>query len=447
MPPSDNSLPIKVLIFAHVPPPHHGQSYMVQLMLAGFRGDQRKTIYRNSSTNSFNIACYHVDARISKNLEDIGDFRLGKFLLLIGYCLRAIRCRFRHGVNTLYYVPAPGKSSALYRDWLVMFLCRPFFKHVILHWHAAGLAKWLETVGRGRTRSITFNLMKHVDLSIVLSNYNRSDAEKLFPKRIQIVSNGIPDPCPAFETDVWPRRKARSEARARLLSDQKLSVEEINRAGGDPHIFKVLYLAHCMTEKGLFDTISGVLMASQKLSECQSPISLHLTIAGNFVTAEERAEFDRIIQKPGTAEIIRHAGFVSGAEKERLLRESDLLCFPTFYLNENQPVNLIEAMAFGLPIITTRWRSLAEMFPKNYPGLIDIHSPEQIADALCRFFEAGSGEMLRALYRKNFSLERYLAGIAEALKSIQRPAACNSSAQTVALLNSPRAESAGPPRD
>ena len=30
---------MKLLIFAHTPPPHHGQSYMVQLMLAGFGGN------------------------------------------------------------------------------------------------------------------------------------------------------------------------------------------------------------------------------------------------------------------------------------------------------------------------------------------------------------------------------------------------------------------------
>ena len=39
------------------------------------------------------------------------------------------------------------------------------------------------------------------------------------------------------------------------------------------------------------------------------------------------------------------------------LRDADLFCFPTFYQNENQPVNLIEAMAFGLPVVTTRWRT------------------------------------------------------------------------------------------
>src|SRR5881397_3552905 len=147
---------MKLLVFAHTPPPHHGQSYMVQLMLAGFGGDWRrdgKTPEKAGCT--FGIDCYHVNARLSQKLEDIGDLRIGKFILLLGYCAQAVWCRFRYGVRNFYYIPAPGKRSALYRDWFVMLLCRRFFKRVILHWHAAGLAKWLETMVQLRSRSLT----------------------------------------------------------------------------------------------------------------------------------------------------------------------------------------------------------------------------------------------------------------------------------------------------
>src|SRR5437588_11639573 len=211
---------MKLLVFAHTPPPHHGQSYMVQLMLAGFGGDRRKgprpEPVNSASNGGPEIACYHVNARLSNKLEDIGNLRFGKLLLLLGYCLRAIWYRFRYGVTNFYYVPAPGKRSALYRDWMVMLVCRPFFKRVILHWHAAGLGKWLETVVNMRSRALTYRAMKQVDLSIVLSRYNRADAEKIYSRQIKIVGNGIPDPCPEFEREVLPRRKARFAARRKV---------------------------------------------------------------------------------------------------------------------------------------------------------------------------------------------------------------------------------------
>src|SRR3954471_15539969 len=104
--------------------------------------------------------------------------------------------------------------------------------------------------------------MKHADLRIALSRYNRADAEKLFSRQIRVVNNGIPDPCPNFSTDVLPRRIARFEARQRLFSGAK-PVEDAARTGNDPQVIKVLYLAHCTSEKGLFDTLNGVVLANE----------------------------------------------------------------------------------------------------------------------------------------------------------------------------------------
>src|SRR5262245_48117198 len=104
---------MKLLVFAHIPPPHHGQSYMVQLMLQGFGGDHRKPLHKRqppaqapgepharTPADDYGIDLYHVDARLSKRLEEIGDLRVGKFVLLLGYCLQAIWCRFRYGIET-----------------------------------------------------------------------------------------------------------------------------------------------------------------------------------------------------------------------------------------------------------------------------------------------------------------------------------------------------------
>jgi glycosyltransferase involved in cell wall biosynthesis len=321
-------------------------------------------------------------------------------------------------VKVLYYIPAPGKPSAVYRDWLVMFLCRLFFPKVVLHWHAAGLAKWLEMVAQMRSRSVTYRMLKQVDLSIVLSEYNRADAEKVFSRRIKVVSNGIPDPCPDFEQVLLARRKARFAARRRLLSGGALTPDEQKQTGPEPEVVRVLFLAHCTREKGLFDTVKGVALANQRLVERRFPISLRLVVAGTFVTEAEKHEFELLCQTPGIKGVVEHAGFVSGTKKLELLRYSDLFCFPTYYENENQPVNLIEAMAFGLPILTTRWRSLPELFPPDYPGLVDIRSPEQIANVMPALMTGEAGDGFRQIFLQQYNLEQYLLGLAKALKEI-----------------------------
>jgi glycosyltransferase involved in cell wall biosynthesis len=400
---------MKLLVFAHTPPPHHGQSYMVQLMLEGFGGDARKSRTAPGASR-FGIECYHVNARFSRGLSDIGEFQGTKMLLVVWFCAQALWVRFRYGVKNLYYVPAPGKRVALYRDWLVMLICRPFFQRVILHWHAAGLGKWLETETTIGSRATTYRLFKPVDLSLVLSRYNFADAQKLLSHQIAVVNNGIPDPCPEFSEIVRARRRDHFARRKKIFAGEKAEV---------PLIVTVLFLAHCTREKGLFATIEAVCCANRLLAERGLPMQLQLTAAGNFVTEEEREEFEKIRQQPGVAAIVQHLGFVSGERKAGLYRDADIFCFPTRYLGENQPVNLIEAMAFGLPIVTTRWRSLPEMLPEDYPGLVPDQNPEPIAEVLLKVLALKSGEVARSHFTARFTVEQHLTALAHAIRSVE----------------------------
>jgi glycosyltransferase involved in cell wall biosynthesis len=410
---------MKLVVFAHTPPPHHGQSYMVKLMLEGFGGDARK---RPAGSPPPEIACYHVNARFSQGLEDIGEFQGAKLWLIFRFCAQALWFRFRYGANNFYYVPAPGKRVALYRDWLIMFLCRPFFKNVILHWHAAGLAKWLETSTSIHARATTYRLFRPVDLSIVLSKYNFADAEKLLSRNIRVVDNGIADPCPEFAEKILPRRQARAAARAKLSAGEILLPEEISAAGGDPQTVKILYLAHCMREKGLFDALEGVVLANTELKKRRLPLRLHLEVAGEFANAAEKTEFEQRLAYLETAGIhcVTCLGFVGGKQKHRAFASADIFCFPTFYYAESFGLVVVEAMAFGLPVVTTRWRSIPELLPENYPGLVDIKSPPQIAAMLVRFATATGDlpEQLRGIFQKRFTFEQHLANLAAAIRSV-----------------------------
>src|SRR5690349_5011554 len=102
---------MKLLVFAHKPPPHHGQSYMVQLLIEALGGDQRRTKpdapERSSGADGGKkppVECYHVDCRLSEDTQDIGRVRWGKLVRVLSYCLEAIWCRFRYGVTSFYYV-------------------------------------------------------------------------------------------------------------------------------------------------------------------------------------------------------------------------------------------------------------------------------------------------------------------------------------------------------
>jgi hypothetical protein len=132
---------VKLLVFAHKPPPYHGQSYAVQLMLEGFGGEVRQEAVAGSRPEAtassagaqHGIECYHIDCRFSDDFADLGRVKFKKALLIVKYCLQAIWCRLRHGAKNFYYIPAPSLRVPLYRDWVVMLLCRPFFRRTIFH--------------------------------------------------------------------------------------------------------------------------------------------------------------------------------------------------------------------------------------------------------------------------------------------------------------------------
>ncbi|HTI70223.1 MAG TPA: glycosyltransferase [Candidatus Limnocylindria bacterium] len=377
----------RVLVFAHVPPPLHGQSQMVQWLVEGL-GRRR----------DLRVEVLHVDARLSTDLTDVGAARGGKLGLLFGYVRQALRLRFSEGVKIFYYVPSPPKRNSLYRDWMVLLAIRLFFRRTIFHWHAVGLGAWLEEKARPWERWVSWWLLGRSSLSIILAETNRSDAEKFKPRACISVANGIPDPCPDY---------ARSLAEVRLRQGLARRVGQV--------VVPVLYLAHCTRDKGLFDAVSAVLEANRLGS---GTLRFVLTVAGTFVTADEERDFKALLASTECQGVVRYIGFVSGDSKTEAFRSHELFLFPTYFANEGQPVNLIEAMAWGLPVVTTRWRAIPEFFDSGYKGLVEPRDSPAAGAALLAVAQSVDAAALRARFESAYSIDRHLEAMAAAFHSV-----------------------------
>src|SRR5687768_9153244 len=194
---------MKVVVFAQTPPPLHGQSYMVELLLSGL------------AANDYGIEIFHVNAQFATTATDIGKFRIGKVFRLFNYCVKAIFLRFRHGARNLYYIPAPPVRTPLYRDWVILLLLRPFFRRTIFHWHAAGLGEWIEKQPKFMQR-MSHLALDRAHLSMSLGRFNETDAADFKPRLSVIVPNGIPDPCPNFP-QIQQLRRERLNARSAAM--------------------------------------------------------------------------------------------------------------------------------------------------------------------------------------------------------------------------------------
>ena len=390
---------MKLLVFAHVPPPFHGQSFMVQQLLDELRDDET-------------IEVFHVDSRLSRNVDDIASASPRKLLLIFRYCLKAIWLRLRHGVNYFYYVPAPGLRNAVYRDWIVMMLCRPFFRRTIFHYQASGVGSWLETGARPWERWVSRRLLCRPALSIVLGDYYHEDAAKLSPRNIVTVPNCAPDPCPDYDTVLQPAQQSRAKALGQA------------RIGGEsPATFRVLYLSLCYRDKGLFDAIDAVAEINARLQAKRSAARVQLDVAGKFYLADEEAEFtgrlgQAELNDPHGPLVVYH-GFADEPKKRELFALADVFVLASYYEFEAHPVSLVEAMAHGLPIIATRWRILPELFPAGYEGLVDTKSPRQIADRLEGFLGRTDEAGLRDRFLRHFTRRAFGEKIRAALLALE----------------------------
>lgn len=361
---------MKLLVLAQTPPPHHGQSAMVQLLL-----DELPKAAPE-------IEIHHVNLALSRTGTDIGRWQPGK-LLAARRALRSAHAAIRQsGCDTLYYVPAPGKRIALWRDIMLLSSLRPQVQHLVLHWHASGLGQWLETQAMGWERRAAQRALGGADLSITLAPSLQADTEILRPKGTAIVPNGIRDP---FARNEMATRTAKSREAAR----------------------QILFLGAGSMAKGLFRTIEAL---------AHLPENYALTFAGGFADQNSARNFASAKARFGRR--LHHAGFVGEAERRALLGNCDVLAFPTTYEHEAFPLVLVEALAADLPIVTTRWRAIPELLPPDFDGFVDPADPTHVAGQIIRQAATPPAGTHRAYFKKHYSAAKFGHGMSEALRSL-----------------------------
>ncbi len=152
--------------------------------------------------------------------------------------------------------------------------------------------------------------------------------------------------------------------------DIKEKIDKIKQAKE----IKILFLARLEREKGIFETVEALkLLLDKKL-----PVSL--TVAGDGKRLDDLKNFSYSLNL--TADQIHFTGFVRNAEKISIFESHHIYCLPTNY-GEGLPTSVIEAMAFGLPIVTRSVGGLKDMFIDQKMGLIvNSKKTEEIAERL-----------------------------------------------------------------
>ena len=103
---------------------------------------------------------------------------------------------------------------------------------------------------------------------------------------------------------------------------------------------------------------------------------------------------------------------ISGQEKTELLHESHIFVLPTTYRVEAQPISILEAIATGCAVITTKVGEIPSTLDENTAVLLEDVSPESISFAilnLCYDIDFRSNLCVNALnlFNHRFSTQRH----------------------------------------
>ena len=131
---------------------------------------------------------------------------------------------------------------------------------------------------------------------------------------------------------------------------------------------------------------------------------------------EAKLQFERFVIDSNLSDIVTYHGTVGGESKLQLLRSANVFILPTNYNNEGQPVSIIEALAFGIPIIATDYRAIPDMLVNGETGFfVKYKSPQSIVDAVKCVSEPEAyvkmSQNCLALFDKKFTREAHISRI------------------------------------
>jgi glycosyltransferase involved in cell wall biosynthesis len=328
---------LQVLVVGQTPPPYGGQAIMIERFVKCKMPD---------------VALHHVRMGFSAHMNEVGRVRLSKISHMFGLIARIIYQRLVNGVRILYYPPAGPDRVPMFRDLVILISTRWLFDKTIFHFHSGGLSELYDRLP-GWQQWLFRRAYFGADAAIRLSELNPEDGKRLEAKREFVIPNGIDDPCP--DLVVSPSQPAAPATRP----------------------LRILFVGILRESKG----VSVLVEACGKLSA--RGVSFEVELMGQWNGDEYADRVRQRLQELNLNDRVRFLGLVTGDKKFDVYRRADVLCFPTFFNNETFGVVLVEAMACGLPTVSTRWRAIPSVVDDGDTGyLVEPHDAGAVADRL-----------------------------------------------------------------
>lgn len=274
-----------------------------------------------------------------------------------------------------------AERGSVLRKGLLLYLAKAMGLPAVVHLHAAEFVEFCEGLPLFLRRR-TVAMLQAADLVIVLGTaWRRYLVERLgLPEdKVVILRNAVPGPA-----SLAPRPE------------------------GGP--CRILFLGVVGRRKGVDELLAA--LAAPALEG----LAWQATIAGNGEVERYRARAEAL----GLGDRVRFAGWVDEAGTRALLAEADLFTLPS--RNEGLPMAIIEAMAYGLPVVATPVGAITDAVREGETGLlVPPGDAPALAQALARLVgDPGLRRQLGAAGRAAYLAELEIGAFNDRLERLLR---------------------------
>jgi glycosyltransferase involved in cell wall biosynthesis len=290
-------------------------------------------------------------------------------LRVFAHALLTMRRMLRQRYERVFHIHF-SKQGSTFRKMMLARMAMRRGMPVVFHAHSGGYAAFLSGLPKA-LKDLVCATLQRADRIIVLSSQWRDyyvNECGIDPTKVRVMPN--------------PTRIPR-----------ELPNRETRRA------IQFLFLGRISNAKGAFD----LLQAFSQL-RCEEPSAVRLVFAGDGEVEKMRE------QARSLGDRVRVFAWIDAQRRDELLRESDVFVLPSYA--EGMPMSLLEAMAFGMPVITTNVGGIPDVVADKVEGrLIEAgqiatlsRAMQQMLDDRSARLRMGSNARARA---EEFDVERY----------------------------------------
>ncbi len=283
-----------------------------------------------------------------------GDFS-HKVMYYLGFLMRYCWALLTRPSVRIVHIHTASYGSFL-RKSSVILLAKLTGRKVVLHVHGAEFNLFYYKMPMP-IRFLIRSLLRSCDVMIALSQQWRQDLYTISGNtNIRVIYN-----------PTVLRQPVRDRQPEALGSDSAAGQRTVN----------FLFMGRLGKRKGVYDIIraAGLLKAEN--------------ITVNLYGDGEIERVRREVQAQGQVDTVQVCGWIDGSQKEAVFQQADVLLLPSYH--EGLPIAILEAMAYGLPVLATDVGGVSEAVEDGVNGcLLQPGDCQALAEAMDRLAASGS---------------------------------------------------------